>query len=146
MTLTNNQVLALNALQTMCGDNSKAKGFHEDRPTRDLFIKGERGDRAYLSCLNDWHSNKYMLIVSEAAEAHDEVRNGHAPDETYFPTQGTGEGLGRPMKPEGVPSEIADIVIRAFDYAYLAGFSIADIINVKMTYNATRAYKHGKKF
>lgn len=199
MTLTNDQILALDELQELCGANSKSKGFHADRPTRDLFIKGERGERAYANCLNDWHSNKYMLIVSEAAEAHDEIRNGHAPDETYYPTKlGTGgwqdgqqmiawcdtcgwgisinqvkpalksgartpEGIAldhqqsldreshtvqwaKAHKPEGVPSEVADIVIRAFDYAYLAGFSLADIIKEKMDYNATRAFMHGKKF
>lgn len=49
-------------------------------------------------------------------------------------------------KPEGVPSELADVVIRVLDICGHLGIDIGDAIERKLAYNATRPYKHGKKF
>jgi hypothetical protein len=164
MTLSLNTVEALRELQQIVGEANNAKGFHEDAPNRDDFVPGERGDRAYSNALNHYHGNLHMLLVSEAVEAHDEIRNGRRADESYYPAPALPSSLvaevgvaraqelveersaGKPRKPEGVPSEIADGVIRAFDYAYRSGFDLAGMIAEKLTYNTTRPYKHGKKF
>lgn len=47
-------------------------------------------------------------------------------------------------KPEGVPAELADIVIRVFDMAKAYGIDLADAIEEKMAYNMTRPHKHGR--
>lgn len=135
MTVSAETVRVLAEFQELCGYTAESKGFHEDRPK-----EGQ--------ALADWQGNKLMLIVSEAVEAHDEIRNGKTSKETYYPTAVYGASVidDGPFKPEGVPSEIADIVIRCFDFAYTEGFSLAGIIAEKLEYNATRAYKHGKKF
>jgi hypothetical protein len=140
MTLTASTVEALRELQQTCGDTAASKGFHDDRP----HPHGIYGPHT----LRDWQGNKLLLIVSEVIEAHDEIRNGRAADETYYPTlPPVGEEVGHALhKPEGVPSEIADAVIRCFDFAYTEGFDLAGIIAEKLVYNASRERLHGKKF
>lgn len=48
-------------------------------------------------------------------------------------------------KPEGLPSELADIVIRVADFCGQMGINLEAAIKDKMAYNATRAYRHGGK-
>lgn len=48
-------------------------------------------------------------------------------------------------KPEGLGSELADIVIRVFDLAGMLKIDIANEIERKMRYNVTRPYRHGGK-
>lgn len=71
-------------------------------------------DEAYeIAVEHGWYENGVTLpeaIVSihcEASEAFQEWRQGHLATETYTGADG---------KPEGVPSELADIVIRVFSF------------------------------
>lgn len=148
MTITPSTLEALRELQQTCGDAAASKGFHDDRPKPMRIGATVAGLKERNAALANWQGNKLMLIVSEAVEAHDEIRNGRAADETYYPTA-TGPALlhsDGPFKPEGVPSEIADVVIRCFDFAYTEGFDLAGIIAEKLIYNASRERLHGKKF
>ena len=78
------------------------------------------------------------LCHSELSEALEESRNGHDLNETY---------LGENGKLEGVPSELADIVIRIMDMCERYGIDLQDIIERKHEFNKNRPYKHGgKKF
>lgn len=79
---------------------------------------------------------KLLLIVSEICEVQNEIRNGHLPTEIYY----NGE------KPEGVPIEFADAVIRIAQDCEALGIDLQAAIEVKTAYNRTRPYKHGKKF
>lgn len=76
------------------------------------------------------------LVHSEISEALEEFRNGHAPDEIYFAESG---------KPEGVPVELADAVIRILDYFGYLGLSAEKVLQLKVDYNATRSHRHGGK-
>ena len=76
------------------------------------------------------------LIHSEVSEALEEYRNGHGATEIYFSDSG---------KPEGIPTELADVIIRVLDYCGYAGIDIDAAISQKHEYNKSRPYRHGGK-
>jgi NTP pyrophosphatase (non-canonical NTP hydrolase) len=82
-----------------------------------------------------WVGAQLMLIVSEAAEALEDVRAGN-----FAPSTNSQNG-----KPEGLPSELADIVIRTFDLADMLGIDLTRALEEKHSYNLGRAHRHGGK-
>lgn len=115
-------------LQRRIGEINVANGWRET--DIDALPEGLRA-KAQIAVL--------ALITTEVAEAIEEIRNGRDVDETYYSVGGHG------MKPEGVPSEIADVVIRALDVADAWGIDLEAVIEIKLAYNAARGYRHGGK-
>lgn len=50
-----------------------------------------------------------------------------------------------PSKPEGVPSELADVLVRLLDVSSRYGINLFGEWRSKMDYNWTRGYRHGGK-
>lgn len=111
-------------MQEYCGQAAKENGWHDDYVTVDPARRGE-----YIT-------TKVMLIVSELAEAVEELRSGHSPTEVYY-----GEG----GKPEGFPVELADAIIRAYDLAEMIGIELDPVIEEKVEFNKSRGRMHGGK-
>lgn len=128
-------------LQARAYQQSADKGFHDNEPTE---------GRALLSL----NSERIALMHSELSEALEELRKGFPADVTYYPTavgdsdetDSPRNADGSPSKPEGVPSELADVVIRVLDFCGANDIDIESMITEKLDYNATRGHKHGKKF
>ena len=78
------------------------------------------------------------LIHSEASEALEEYRNGHGVREVYYK-----EDI--PDKPEGVPIEMADIVIRIAHFCEEHAIDLTAVVALKLAYNKTRSHRHGGK-
>lgn len=98
------------------------------------------------------------LCHSELSEALEEYRKGKKPNETYFycdrdkkVAEKGGHGCIRSCehcefaKPEGIPTELADVVIRIMDMSEWYGIDLDAAIRRKHEYNKTRPYKHGGK-
>jgi NTP pyrophosphatase (non-canonical NTP hydrolase) len=76
------------------------------------------------------------LCHTELAESTEEHRKGFTPNYIYY----------EDSKPCGIPSELADTVIRIFDICGYYGIDLENVILSKLNYNSTRPYKHGKEF
>lgn len=112
--------MTLNELRDEAYATAKEKGWH-DKPRSPLEV--------------------HMLIVSEVAEATEEVRK---PDESRFKM---GYCLNNPYggKPEGEAVELVDAVIRIANYFGEKGWDLEEIVRAKMDYNKTRSHRHGGK-
>jgi NTP pyrophosphatase (non-canonical NTP hydrolase) len=75
------------------------------------------------------------LFHTEVSEAFEEYRAGHPVTEVYE----------KENKPEGVPVELADLVIRVLDYCQWAGIDLQTVMEKKHQYNLGRSYRHGGK-
>jgi NTP pyrophosphatase (non-canonical NTP hydrolase) len=80
-------------------------------------------------------SDKMILFHNEISEAVEEYRNGHPVTEIYI----------KDGKPEGVPIELADCIIRILDFCAHYNLPIEDALRIKVDYNKTRPYRHGGK-
>lgn len=141
------------------GENSRDHGFHDDWPV-DVDLINPGTDRDYQRAIVE----KLALVHEEVSEMLGEIRSGRDPLEIYFvDTKGVigekGERYeeqdydmaGRPLlKPEGFLVEAADAIIRLSDLSFLVGDrdgeKLAEAQRIKHEYNATRPYKHGRKF
>jgi len=109
------------------------------------------------------------LIGTEVSEAIEEVRNGNGMSgyqtihgQPVYPViDGSGADwtttadgcpvgfdvtwTGVTPKPEGMPSELADIIIRTLDFAAMFNIDVDKAVAEKLAYNRTRGRRHGGK-
>lgn len=101
-----------------------------------------------------------MLAVCELAESLEEHRAGRPnvwfKHEEGCPWHSTSPENAQRLhphgctcqhpKPEGVAVELVDNIIRSLDTLYSLDVDIDEVFWLKMQYNATRPYKHGKAY
>ena len=109
--------MKISEMQQQAWQNSEDHGFHSGAENTNI-------------------PTKLMLIVCEAAEAMEDFRKkGADPSKMTYSEK---------LKPEGFPSELADILIRVGDLAGILGIDLEAAVVEKMAYNRTREYMHGK--
>jgi NTP pyrophosphatase (non-canonical NTP hydrolase) len=93
------------------------------------------------------------LMHSELSEALEEHRAGRLPD-AFFYSLKDGRVFDRPedagldrldLKPCGIPVELADVLIRVFDFCGKHKIDLARAVREKMIYNDKRPFRHGGK-
>lgn len=98
--------------------------------------------RAYSIAASKGFHDKPRSFGDACALIHTEV------SEAFEAYRESGSLAGRTAengKPEGVPSELADIVIRCLDTAEECGIDLEQAILEKLAYNEGRAHMHGGK-
>jgi NTP pyrophosphatase (non-canonical NTP hydrolase) len=118
---------AIDDIVDACHKNSVGHNFWDDQKMENGVLSPEL---VRLSV-----PEKIALIHSEASEALEDYRDKKMHTEPNREKNG---------KPEGFPSELADIVIRCFDLAGALKIDLGDEIRMKMRFNASREPKHGK--
>jgi NTP pyrophosphatase (non-canonical NTP hydrolase) len=114
--------MKISEMQRQAYQCSKDHGFHDDEKNEHIGLK-------------------LMLIVSEVSEALECFRDSSGPIDLVSTTyKQTKNGL----KPEGLPSELADVLIRVGDLAGQIGFDLEKAVEEKMAFNISRPYKHGR--
>lgn len=130
----------------------------------DLLIAADYVEK--VNRANGWYENErsfgdeIALIASELFEAFEAYRvrglKRWVTDEegtTWLvgePDDANGDPVGLQaypdgMKPEGVPSEIADTFVRLLDLCRRAGINLGEEFWAKMAFNETRGHRHGGK-
>lgn len=107
--------------------NELAKMFHEQEK-KSGFVGGADPNSPELIL------SKLMLIVTELAEAAEDVRA----KKMLVDVESGG-------KPVGFPTELADALIRILGLCAFLGIDIDSVVNWKHEYNKTRPYMHGGK-
>lgn len=80
-------------------------------------------------------TEKLCLVHSELSEALEDYRSDNM--ETYY-------NHPKDDKPCGFPTELADAIIRIADLAETLGIDLDKEIRLKMDYNKSRPFKHGR--
>lgn len=122
----------LNELRDMIHKNAVDHGFYEI-------------DTSMLNKHNILE--KLMLVVSELGEACEAYRKGHYANMAHFsrrPLNSDFNGYFECSIKDSFEDEIADSIIRLFDLAGFMNIDIEKHIALKMKYNESRPYKHGK--
>lgn len=111
---------------------ARSKGFHDlyDYIDRLGWSKISPDMQAKLTDAAD--QAQLARIMSEVGEAVEALRHGNPPAEKI-------EGHTH------VEEELADTLIRIFDYCGAKGYRLGDAVMKKMAYNASRPHMHGKQ-
>lgn len=129
--------MTIDELCTLSYTTAEEKGFHPaplpEPVSLEQALAQIRALKAQLQIA--YFFQRMMLVVTECVEVVEGRRKDQPTDRNV-----TGPGV----KPEGIPSELADVFIRLGDVCKEFGVPIEEAIREKMAFNRTREFRHGK--
>lgn len=118
--------------------NAVAHGFWEHTPFVESGVSVSNCPHGQITDkIGHFLNGKLMLMVSELAEACEDVRSTPTIEELVKLQIDNG-------KPVGFTSELADTVIRIMDLCGWLNIDLDEVIRLKHAYNKSRPFKHGK--
>jgi NTP pyrophosphatase (non-canonical NTP hydrolase) len=122
----------INALCQAAYDNSRLKGFHGPYvAVEEAYASHSLGPAERNMLINHLDQACMARIMGEVGEAVEAMRHGN-PESEKIP------GFSH------VEEELADTLIRIFDYCGMKGYDLGGAVLAKMEHNSGRPYLHGK--
>lgn len=120
-----------------------SKGWWDGFPVHTVTTAIRRADQGeFLAQLplevHNYIAAKLALVHSEVSEALEAQRDGDM-------AMRLRNQVDQDDKPEGMESELADIIIRVLDLSQALGFNMGRTMVAKMRYNEERSHKHGRQ-
>lgn len=129
-------VVAIRPLLESVDQNAYLRGFTEAIPQMQAEVRE-------VNEANGWYETK-RTFGEDVALLHSEVSEALEAYRRWGVLDATNPGSGDP-KPEGVGSELADVLIRLLDVADRYGVDLPAEYHRKLAFNRTRGYRHGGK-
>lgn len=130
--MTDRFINTLNELCEAAYENSKAKGFHAPYSAIEEMYENEGLSNIRRAMLINHLDQACMArIMGEVGEAVEAMRHGN-PESEKIPGH------------SHVAEELADTLIRIFDYCGLRNIDLGAAVIEKMRHNASRPHLHGK--
>lgn len=148
----------LNELAQKCHEIARSKGFWdtEQDPARGLMLVVSELSEALEELreghpLNgshlEFHSTPNLMHLPEITQADGKTWFFYGTEHQQEVTDQDFINAGFQAKPVGVPSELADVIIRTLDLCAAWDIDIDTAVEQKMAYNAEREHMHGgRKF
>jgi NTP pyrophosphatase (non-canonical NTP hydrolase) len=144
----------LNKLRDEIHENAVKHGFYEDESCAVQTVAAEGAEGMAEALKHAFFAQRIALIHSELSEALEADRKGKRADMSAFQANITPDGIFNDLLPENVafekfikdtvPDELADVIIRTLCLCGRMGIDIERHVELKMKYNESREYKHGK--
>lgn len=166
--MTNEQRVALRALIKDSWQTAEDKGWHQDEELyREVqsYVDEHALDKGHEASM--WKRilkrlgsesygvqvmEKICLIVSEAMEAAEGFRDAGTDLRALYWVDSSGAkhalsiaDAKAGLKPEGLSSEFADVIIRVCDLSHSLGLDLVTALEAKAEFNRTRSFRHGSK-
>lgn len=117
--------MTVGELCRFCSDAATRAGWYDEQENIVGFLEKEMGPQAAKFVMNSFNGQRIALMHSELSEALEGIRKDKADD--HLPHLSS------------VAVELADTLIRVFDFCGKNGIPLEEAIQQKLAYNAQRA-------